>query len=217
MLIKICGLTREEDAVEAARLGATHLGFVFAPSPRRVTPERAARILEAVDRAGYRSRVRAVGVFVNEEPATLRSTSLAAGLDLVQLHGEETREYADALGVPWYRALRPGSAAAGAEEAAIWARPGAILLADALVRGEYGGTGVRLDEETAADVRDAVRKAGGKFVLAGGLAPGNIAGAVRGIRPDGVDVSSGLESSPGIKSEEKMRAFFRALTEAEHA
>lgn len=214
MLIKICGLTRAEDALLAAELGATHLGFIFAPSPRRVTAGQAALIGRELAAAGYGDRILKVGIFVNETAAGIRSTVREAGLDMVQLHGEETPDFAASLGLPWYKVIRPVSPWDAADTAAAWTAPGRILLADAFVPGTHGGTGKRLDEATALAARNAVRNGGGIFFLAGGLTPGNVAAAVTAIVPDGVDVASGVEATPGIKSDQKLRALFTALAES---
>lgn len=214
MLIKICGLTRAHDALLAAELGATHLGFIFAPSPRHVTPAQAALIGRELAAAGYDARIKKVGVFVNETAAGIRAAVAEAGLDFVQLHGEETPGFAAALDLPWYKAIRPAASWDAAREAACWTAPGRILLADAFVPGTHGGTGKQLNEATALAARNAVRYGGGIFFLAGGLTPDNVAASVALIAPDGVDVASGVEEAPGIKSEEKLRALFAALAES---
>lgn len=211
MLIKICGLTRAEDALLAAELGATHLGFVFAPSPRAVRPAVAGEIRRELEAAGFGKDIKTVGVFVNESAASIRSTAIEAELDLVQLHGEETPEFAFSLGIPWYKAIRPADAEQAEELAKRWSDKGWILLADAFVPGIDGGTGKRLDGEVARVVGGVARSRGAVFFLAGGITPENVRAALRDIQPDGIDVASGVESAPGIKSEEKLRALFAVL------
>jgi phosphoribosylanthranilate isomerase len=234
--VKVCGITRLEDAEEALGLGADELGFVLAPSPRRIAAETVRAILVAL-RSGGRA-FRAIGVFVNESPGAMRGIVALAGLDAVQIHGDESPADCAAIGRPgvdapgasavgrpglsWYRALRIGSAEEAARLVGLgWECP--RILADALVRGEagaagsYGGTGERVGAEAALAARAAAKAAGKEFFLAGGLRPENIAEALALIRPDGVDVSSGVEESPGIKSRLRLEAFFRELRGAENS
>jgi len=211
MFVKICGLTRVEDALQAAKLGATHLGFIFADSPRRITAEMATTIREALGQAGFLKRVRTVGVFVNEQQESLLAIVKQAGLDLVQLHGDEAPEYTEGLHVPWYRALRINEDNCAVLDVRPWVQPGGLLLADTLTRGRYGGTGEQISVSAAIAVRHKVQEAGGRFVLAGGLNPENIGAAILKVRPDGVDISSGVEEKAGLKSVERLRALFSVL------
>jgi len=197
MFLKICGLTNEADAVHAAAAGATALGVVFAPaSPRCVSPDRARDIVEAVP-AG----VPVVGVFVNAPLEEIVSVVAHTGIRIVQLHGDEPERYAAALKMPLLRA-------AGVD-AALDAWPTATLLLDAVSSAERGGTGRRVDWERAAAV--ARRR---KTVLAGGLTADNVAEAIATVRPFGVDVSSGVEASPGRKDRDKVSRFLENAREA---
>jgi phosphoribosylanthranilate isomerase len=190
MFLKICGLTTEADAVQAAAAGATALGVVFAPSsPRCVSADRARDIVEAVP-----ASVPVVGVFVNAPLEEIVAVVAHTGIRIVQLHGDEPQQYAAALKMPLLRA-------AGVE-VALDAWPTATLLLDAVSGAERGGTGRRVDWPRAAEI--ARRR---KTVLAGGLTPDNVAEAIAIVRPFGVDVSSGVEASPGRKDRDKVSRF----------
>jgi len=195
--LKICGLTNEGDAAHAVAAGATALGVVFAPSsPRCVSPDRARDIVEAVP-----AEVPVVGVFVNAPLEEIVAVVAHTGIRIVQLHGDEPERYAAALKMPLLRA-------AGVD-AALDAWPTATLLLDAVSSAERGGTGRRVDWERAAAV--ARRR---KTVLAGGLTADNVAEAIATVRPFGVDVSSGVEASPGRKDRDKVSRFLENAREA---
>lgn len=194
--VKVCGITRAGDAAHAVAQGASALGFVFWPrSPRYVTPAAAAAII-----AGLPPAVLPVGVFVNETVDGIRAIVAATGIGAVQLHGDEPAAYAAQLGRPLLRSVALGAAApAGAADA--WPLD-AWLLVDAHDPVRRGGTGDRADW-----ARAALLAAHRRVVLAGGLTPDNVAAAVSAVRPFGVDVSSGVEASPGIKDPEKVARF----------
>ncbi|OQX68515.1 MAG: hypothetical protein B6A08_09590 [Sorangiineae bacterium NIC37A_2] len=199
--IKICGVTREEDAREVVRLGADAIGLNFVQSsPRFVSRERAAAIMSSVPDAA--ASVEWVGVFAGMSLPEVVSMARELKLDRVQLHGDEDPSFVAALlaeGLAAYRALRIQSEAdlAGALEDA-----GDRLLVDAKVDGVLGGTGHSFDP---ALVTDLARKR--PLVVAGGLRPDNVARVVRFVRPFGVDTASGVESSPGQKDLRLVRAF----------
>ncbi len=198
--VKICGLTRRRDVDLAAELGAAYVGFVLAPaSARRVTPERLAVLTVDLPRS-----VRRVGVFVDADAAFVREAADAGGLDVAQLYGGDTASFMRALpDLEIWRAVAvrgPDAVASFADD------PAAMLVADAA----SGGSGSRCDWEAAAAL--AARR---PVMLAGGLNAANVEEAVRRVRPAGVDLSSGIESAPGVKSEEKMREFFRAVKNME--
>ena len=207
---KICGLTELEDARLAVDCGADALGFVFAPSPRRISPERAAEII-----AGLPASVVTVGLFVNEEPETVRRVVAVSGVSAVQLHGDEPPAAVAELARcgrlrrgdfgPVIKALR----VAGADSLdAIESYPEAsAFLLDAYCHDRPGGTGQRFDWALA---RQAVAR-GRPIILAGGLDPDNVARAIAEVRPFAVDVSSGVEASPGRKDPEKLRRFLRVV------
>lgn len=200
--VKICGITCREDALHAAACGADALGFVFYPgSPRCVTPERARAIIEALP-----PFVARVGLFVNETPERIRSVADVCGLDVLQLHGDETPEACSYPPQRVVKALRVRDAASLAEHGRY--RVAALLL-DAWVAQSYGGTGRRFNWELAETV---ARQR--PVILAGGLTPGNVAAAVGQVRPYGVDVSSGVELAPGRKDPDKVAQFIRMAREA---
>jgi phosphoribosylanthranilate isomerase len=199
--VKICGVTRLEDAKEAWAAGADALGLNFYPrSPRYVQPEVAAALARTRPALGA-----VVGVFVNESPDTIRARVRECGLTVVQLHGDEPPEACTGFGVPVIKALR----VRGPEDVAkartyVGAGDVATLLLDGAAPG-YGGGGVTFDWSLVARLTDA----GLPVLVAGGLGPDNVAEAVRATRPYGVDVASGVESSPGIKDARAVRAFIR--------
>lgn len=200
--VKICGITRVEDAELAVDAGADAVGLNFVPSsPRRVERARAEAVV-----ACCRGRVEIVGVIADlglEEARRLRDER---GLDALQLHGDEPPALLAALLPAAFKAVRVGSAL-DAEEAARF--EGERLLLDAKVAGQLGGTGRRVDPEW---VRGLARRR--RVILAGGLTPGNVAAAVRAVAPWGVDVASGVESAPGVKAEALVRAFVREARRA---
>lgn len=206
--VKICGITNIDDALLALDLGADFLGFVFASSPRRIGVGEAAAILRALP-ASFPSG-RAVGVFVNESTAAMRRILEETGIGVAQVHGDEAPEQCASFPFPWYRALRiRGERDLEAARVGEYRCP--RILFDALVEGSYGGTGRGIAPVLAARALGAARKAGKEAWLAGGIGPGNVAGIVGSLFPDGIDASSGLEESPGKKSREKMEKFFAAL------
>ena len=198
--IKICGLTRVGDALAAVEAGADALGFVFVPgTPRFVTPAQAAAIVRELP-----PFVAKVGLFVNAEAGVVHDTVAAAGLDTVQLHGEETPEFAAALRGPLkvLKAFRIRDAGSVAQVPPYRDAVDAFLL-DAFVAGAHGGTGAKFDWSLALPAKELGRP----VILAGGLTPENAAEAVRQVRPFALDVSSGVESAPGHKDAEKVRRF----------
>jgi len=205
MHIKICGLTNLDDVLAAIDAGADYLGFNFYPkSPRYISPAECARVLPAV--GGRRSVVKTVGIFVNEPPARVAAILDNCGLDLAQLHGEEPPEH---LTVLWGRAFKAFRGTADGADYAAFAKisPGApALLVDAYAPDAYGGTGQIADWAAAR-----VLAAQFPIFLAGGLTPDNVADAITQVNPWGVDVASGVESAPGRKDRQKMRAFVKAV------
>ena len=203
MIVKICGITRPQDAERAVALGATAIGFIFWPSsPRRVGLEAARSIGRLVP-----ASVLKVGVFVDAPAAELARTVSEAGLDAVQLHGSESPDLVRGLEARVIKAVALGSPDAEAQIAQ-WA--GTTLLLDAHDPVRHGGTGRVVDWDRAA--RLARRH---EVILAGGLNPENVAEAVRRVRPAGIDVSSGVEQTPGVKDLVKLAALFDALASVE--
>jgi phosphoribosylanthranilate isomerase len=199
--IKICGFTRVGDVKVAARVGADMIGLNFWPgSKRRVDLEMAARLAQVTRDQSRVAEV--VGVFVDPSDDEIAAADAAVGLDWIQLHGDESRERVAALGPRAFKAARVGSAA-DVERALEY--PGEWLMLDARVPG-YGGAGTSFDWDLAAPVA----RSGRRWILAGGLEPGNVAEAIARLAPTAVDVASGVEKSPGIKSGDAMRDFVRA-------
>lgn len=201
--IKVCGITRPEDARAAAEAGATAIGMVFWPSSPRVVTVDAARAIVAALPSG----VPAIGVFVNQSVEEINEVVDAAGLFGVQLHGDEP-----AAVIP--RIKRPLIRAAGTNAGAVIDELPAhvTVLLDAIDPDTRGGTGRTIDWKAAAEI--ARRR---PIVLAGGLTPGNVGEAIHIVRPYAVDVSSGVESSPGIKDHARIRAFIDAVNRADTA
>ena len=194
MLIKVCGITRLGDARQAVAEGATALGFVFWPkSPRYIAPERAADIAAALP-----ASVLKVGVFVNDSIDDVRRATETATMTTVQLHGDEPPEFASALGYPVLRSVTLEHAD---ETRDVWPADTTWLL-DAADPVRRGGTGMVVEWDKAAQLARERR-----VVLAGGLTPGNVADAISAVHPFGVDVSSGVEESPGVKDFDKVARF----------
>ncbi len=209
--IKFCGLTRGEDAAFAGMLGASYLGVIFAGGPRMLDPVRAARVLDACETDAER-----VGVFGGIEAAEIARVARTARLDIVQLHADPTaaevaavREQSNAK--VWAVVRVTDALPAGIDELFDAAD---ALLVDARVAGSLGGNGVQVDWQALRAALDAKRGGARRLVLAGGLAPDNVETAVATLRPDVVDVSSGVESAPGIKDHARMRAFAAAVAGA---
>jgi phosphoribosylanthranilate isomerase len=201
MLVKICGITRLADARHAVACGVDALGFVFWPkSPRYIAPDRAVEIVALLP-----ASVTAVGVFVNESVDGIRTIVERTGIGAVQLHGDETPEYASALGWPVWRAFTLERAEA---MSTAWP-PETTVLVDAADPVRRGGTGVTVDWGRAAGIARMHR-----IVLAGGLTPENVAEAIETVRPYGVDVSSGVEDSPGVKNVDKIERFLTGARSA---
>lgn len=205
--VKICGITRLDEAIHAIDHGADMLGFNFYDrSPRYLSPDVAGKIIERLS-----GHVEKVGVFVNSPATMVSDLANAVGLTAVQLHGSEDsvfidrlRDLTDALLIKAIRVTPDFNFGSAAEY-----QVDAILL-DAYSADQYGGTGDRFDWSLAAEVRRSVSA----LYLAGGLTPDNVAKAIRQVRPFAVDVASGVESSPGKKDPEKVEAFIR---NAKHA
>jgi len=206
--IKFCGMTRAADADYAASLGAAYVGVIFAKSPRRVDPAAAAAVL-----AGVRERASTVGVFGDATVETIGTVASDLRLDVVQLHGDPSPDVVDSMrrrfsGAVW-AAVRIDGSALPDTAAGLLAVADAVVL-DARVAGQLGGTGHSFDWNAIARTLER-RSDDARVVLAGGLSPENVARAVRIISPDVVDVSSGVESAPGIKDHARMRAFRDAV------
>lgn len=198
--VKICGIKRVDDARAAIESGADMLGFVFAPSIRRVNPETARDIIAAVR---LNSAVRTVGVFVNTDPDEMNRVARVCGLDHIQLSGDEPDDVVARLDVPAIEAIYVGEDdRAEILRERIRASNAEMVLLDTARAGTYGGTG----ETFRWDRLPALER---PVLVAGGLHAGNVAEAIRLVQPWGVDVSSGVETN-GEKDHGKIRAFIRA-------
>ncbi|MFC1541428.1 phosphoribosylanthranilate isomerase [Candidatus Latescibacterota bacterium] len=199
--VKICGITRTEDAVFAESLGASAVGFVFYPkSPRYIRPESAGKISEKLG-----PFIARVGVFVDEDPFFVMKTVHDAKLTAVQLHGSEDKKYIKKLHeISVIKAFRVDSSFNCDSLNGYTAE--AFLFDTYGKNGCYGGTGETFDWSKIIECKKY-----GKIILAGGLNPGNVANAVITVSPWAVDVSSGVEQKPGIKDYDKLKAFFEAL------
>ena len=193
--VKICGITSAEDARAAVEAGADALGFMFyEPSPRCVTPELAAAIIGELP-----THVAKVGVFVDADEATVRATADAAGLDTLQFHGNESPDFCARFELRTIKAFRVKDSESLGQlpdyETDAW-------LLDSHVKGVPGGTGARFNWDLAVEAK----RLGRPILLAGGLTPENAADAVGQVAPFGLDVSSGVEASPGRKDAAKVAA-----------
>jgi len=201
--IKICGLTREADVDAAVEAGADALGFVFyPPSPRYVTPQRAAELVRWVP-----PFVDIVGLFVNEAPAVVRAACDSVPLNLLQFHGDESADYCRQFSRPWLRAARVRPGLDLVEFALAYPDARGVLL-DAFVEG-YGGGGHVFDWTLIPPDLP------GFMVLSGGLNADNVGNAIERVRPAAVDVSSGVEMGKGIKDHQKIAAFVAAVRKAD--
>jgi len=198
--IKICGIKTITDALAAVDAGADLIGFNFYPkSPRYIDVGRCRDIMSVMRKHGH---ITYVGVFVNASVGTICATMETLGLNLAQLHGDEMPEMLAVLDGKAFKVFRgvPQSLDGFAREEA------PALLVDASVKGSYGGTGVTADWDRAAELAKQY-----PLLLAGGLTPENVAEAIERVQPWGVDVASGVESSPGEKDPAKMRDFVQAV------
>lgn len=202
--VKICGITRGDDALAAARLGAHALGFVFyAKSPRHIASERAADIIRNLP-----PFVTTVGLFVNPDADEVVRVLDQVPLDLVQFHGEEPPVFCAQFAVPYIKAARVRPDLDLLQYAQHYGAARGLLL-DAFDERAYGGTGTGFDWSLIP------RELPLPVILSGGLNPANVADAIRRVGPWAVDVSSGVEASPGIKDARKMAEFFQGVRNAD--
>ena len=204
--IKFCGLTRPEDASFAASLGAAYIGAIFAGGPRHLDPVRAADVFAAAGDA-----VQRVGVFGAARPAEVARVARIAGVQVVQLHGdpdgEQLRRVRAETGARVWAVIRVAGSSLARRISELDAEADAIVL-DSFVAGQLGGTGRTFDWQIAAT---GARPRLARLVVAGGLGAHNVGEAIRLLDPQVVDVSSGVESAPGIKDHERMQAFADAI------
>ncbi|MCG8084737.1 MAG: phosphoribosylanthranilate isomerase [Candidatus Thiodiazotropha taylori] len=198
--IKICGITRTEDALTATRLGADAIGLVFyPPSPRSVSPEQAQRIVKSLP-----PFVTVVGLFVNEDRAVIEQILNQVPLDLLQFHGDESTEDCSGFGRPWIKAIRMRQETDLLSLEQQYADASGLLL-DTYQAGVPGGTGKTFDWDLVPD------SLAGRVILAGGLNSENVTRAVASLHPYAVDVSGGVEAAKGIKDAAKIEAFITGV------
>jgi phosphoribosylanthranilate isomerase len=202
--VKICGITRVEDALAAAYLGAHAVGFVFwRRSARYITPESARDIIAALP-----PFLTKVGVYVDPDPEWVEETSSLAGLDLLQFHGDEPEEFCRQFALPYIKAVRVRVGLDLLQYATLYKGASGLLL-DTFMAGEPGGTGHAFDWDLIPRTLPL------PLILSGGLHPGNIAEAIQCAQPWAVDVSSGVEAAKGIKDAEKIAALMRGVRTSE--
>jgi phosphoribosylanthranilate isomerase len=215
--VKICGNTNLEDARLAAELGANALGFIFAPSPRRISPFEASKITAQID-----PKVETIGVFVNQPASVILSTAQRAGITGVQLHGDEdpaavrnliALAFREKIQLKVYKAVRMSTI----DNSFIWDAESSKMLAGMVLDSgtpiQRGGTGRTFDwNEAAPLVRVLARRS--KIIVAGGLNAQNVSKALALFEPFGLDVVTGVEREPGKKDPAKLRAFFEAVHQA---
>jgi phosphoribosylanthranilate isomerase len=199
--VKICGITNLEDASIAVELGANALGFIFAPSPRQITPQKTRAIIRAIP-----PFVKTVGVFVNEAPDAIREVMQHCGLDLVQLHGDESPGFCDELMPCTIKALRIKDESSLQTSQPYQGKVRTLLL-DTYSKEKAGGTGKTFDWNLAIKIK----KMGIPIILSGGLGPSNIDLAIHTVRPYAVDVNSAVEKCPGKKSPILIKALMAEL------
>lgn len=201
--IKVCGITRETDAIEAANLGVDAIGLVFYKhSPRFVTIEQANRVIAALP-----PFVTVVGLFVNPDETTVKEVLERCAIDVLQFHGDESPDFCRTFKRPYLKAIRVRKAEDVVNAAQHFTDARAIL-ADAFVDGSFGGTGQMCDWSLLP------RELSLPLILSGGLDADNIEQAIRLVHPAAVDVSSGVEESKGIKSAARMAAFIAGVKHA---
>ena len=212
--VKVCGLRDPKQALKIGQMGADAIGLVFASSPRWVSPEQARAVVDVLP-----PMVAAVGVFVDSEVEAVNHVAARAGLSLAQLHGDEPPEMIGQLDVPSVKAFRVRSAG-WIDEVRRWLdgvrahRQLAGIHLDAYDPDARGGTGRQFSWEWVAEARAAGKMAGlPPVILSGGLDAGNVSAAIEIVQPWAVDVSSGVEASPGVKDLRKVESFLRATRE----
>ncbi|HKA42576.1 MAG TPA: phosphoribosylanthranilate isomerase [Burkholderiales bacterium] len=202
--VKICGITRVEDALAAVRAGAHAIGFVFyAPSPRYVAPAAAGAIIRALP-----PFITTVGLFVDAGDDHVRAALAQAPVELLQFHGAETPEYCRQFQRPYMKAVRMGTGVDLLQYARDYHDAKALLL-DAYVEDLHGGSGVAFDWSRVPDGLPL------PVIVSGGLTVENVGDAVRRVRPSAVDVSTGVESAKGIKDAAKIAAFIAGVRNAD--
>ena len=202
--VKICGVTRGEDALCAVEAGASAVGFIFVPgSPRQVTPAAARAMIRTIP-----PFVTSVGVVVDATRGEINRLIEETGIGCLQLHGDETPDDVTGYPVPVYKAFRVGP---GFDPRILGKYPVQACLLDSLIEGVRGGTGRTFKWDIALQAKTYAR-----IILSGGITPANVGEAIRQVRPYAVDVSSGVESSPGVKDRNTIKRLMEAVQMADH-
>jgi len=202
VLIKICGLTRIEDVEAAVSCGADAIGFVFTASPRRISAETAAHLS-----SGIPGGVLRVGLFLDQHKSEIEQVINSVALDVLQFHGSESEQECNAFGLPWLKAVAMVNSRSASQAERDY--PSAMgLLLDSHSAGTGGGSGKVFDWSLSTPITKPLW-------LAGGLNPDNVATAIHTVRPYAVDVSSGVEASPGIKDADRIRKFIKVVRDTE--
>ncbi len=200
--IKICGIKRMDDAIDAVKFGANAIGFNFyRKSKRYISPEEARKIINEIP-----PFISIVGVFVNEEIETVKHICSYCGIDIIQFHGDESPQYCEKFEKRIIKAFRLRDEK-DIEKISLYRVNG--ILVDSFKEGEYGGTGIGFNEILIKKIEMRQR-----LILAGGLRVDNVEEAILKIRPYGVDVCSGVEIKPGVKDRDKMKIFIERAREA---
>lgn len=203
--VKICGITNYKDAEAACRFGADALGFVFAKSPRRITPDKAKDIIKKLP-----PHVVTVGVFVDEERGKVLKIARACRLDCLQLHGNESPGYCKELR-KCYKIIKAVRVNGKESLKRLKGYDVDAFLLDSYVKGKVGGAGIKFDWALAVEANKLGRRVRAPVILAGGLDAVNIEEAIRRVKPYAVDASSGLESSPGRKNHDLVKKFIEKI------
>jgi phosphoribosylanthranilate isomerase len=202
--VKICGITNEEDALCAAKLGATALGFIFyLHSPRNIKPADARKIVSAMP-----AELVKVGVFVNEKAAQIKRVMKYCALDMIQLHGDESPAYCRHF--PAYQVIKAVELKNDDDFNYASSYDVAAILVDSRHAGLYGGTGKKANWELACRIKNKK-----PLILSGGLSEENIAAAIKAVMPDALDINSGVESGPGKKDHAKLARIFDIIRHAD--
>ncbi len=202
--IKICGITRIEDALAAAHLGTGAIGLVFWPqSARSITPAKAREIVAALP-----PFISSVGVYVDPEAEWVEETAAVTGLNLLQFHGDESPEFCSQFSLPYIKAVRVRAGVDLLQYATRYSNARGLLL-DSYVEGTPGGTGDAFNWSLIPQHMSL------PLILSGGLHPGNVTAAIKQVQPWAVDVSSGVEIAKGIKDAEKIAAFMQGVRDSE--
>ena len=205
--VKVCGITDESQVAGIVDAGADAIGLVFyPPSPRAVTVEQARAI-----RAAVPPYVTVVGLFVDTPVTEINQIARSVGLDSIQFHGDQTPEECQSCERPWYRALRVKADSSVERLVQPWVGKGRGILLDAYVKGVPGGTGTAFNWQQIPDQRDW------HLILAGGLDVGNVRNAISQTHPFAVDVSGGVESTPGTKDMALVKAFIQEVSNEQHS